>query len=73
MKRLQQLPGAPVEVDQGVEGHRLGEPIDDAEVHPSIVDPDVTLGVAVGELGDPESENGNTVYQSQNCLSESTI
>ena len=56
MEWLEQLPCPPVEVDEGVEGPGLGDPVDQAEIDPSIVGPDITFGVVVGELGDSESE-----------------
>lgn len=56
MEWLEQLPRPPVEIDEGVEGSCLRDPVDDAEIHPSIVGLEVSFSVVVSQLSDSESE-----------------
>lgn len=64
MKRVEQLPGSPVEIDERVESAGLRDAIGDTEVHPSIVGPDSTSGIDLAQLGDPETGNTTQSYRS---------
>lgn len=54
---LEQLPCAPVEIDEGVEGTGLRQAVHYDQVHPSIPGFDGTLGVNSAQLGYPKIES----------------
>ena len=55
---FEQLPGAPVEVEEAVDGQELGDAVEEGQVDPGVVGLESALSIHVTQLGDAGTRQG---------------